>query len=122
VPLLSRGDEAVQLPLLAEKGQIDGRMADRGGQRDRGALCVTPDGRVLVALARHDSSEPITATLIELGCERVVGLDRGSRHGAFLHRAGTSDPPLGNYGPSALYAVSRSMIPRASRVFTSPSP
>jgi hypothetical protein len=88
---------------------------DRGGLRDRGAMCVTPDGRVLIALGRHDSGDPVTSVLLELGCDRVVGLDRGSRHGAFAHRAGTDNPPLGSYEPSALYAVSRAMIPRAAR-------
>jgi hypothetical protein len=120
VPVLAPGDEAVQLPLLADHGEVDARAGDRGGQRERGALCVTPSGRVLVALGRHDSNDPLAAALVELGCQRVVGLDRGSRHDAFVHRAGTSDAPLDSYGPSVLYAVSRGMTPRASRVFEQP--
>lgn len=117
-PVLTAGQEAVQLPLLADRGQVETRAMDRGGLRDRGALCVAEDGKVLVALARHDSADPVTTVLLELGCDRVVGLDRGSRHAAFAHRAGTEDPPLGSYEASVLYAVSRGMIPRASRVFT----
>jgi hypothetical protein len=114
-PPLAAGQEAVQLPLLADRGQVETRAMDRGGMRDRGAMCVAKDGKVLVALGRHDSADPVTNVLLELGCDRVVGLDRGSRHGAFAHRAGTEQPPLGSYEPSVLYAVSRGMIPRAAR-------
>jgi hypothetical protein len=112
-PALSHGEDAVQLPLLASDGEIDARAGDRGSQRLRGALCVTPSGRLLVASAVHDSNEPLASALLDLGCNRVVALDRGSRHAAFVHRAGTADPPLNRYETSALYALSRPMTPRA---------
>jgi hypothetical protein len=114
-PELAPAEEAVQLPLLADDGKVDGRAADRGGSRLRGALCVTPNGRVLVAVARHDSSDPLASVLLESGCRRVVGLDRGSRHPAFVQRTGTADPPLSRYETSVLYALGRPMTPHGFR-------
>jgi hypothetical protein len=114
-PALANDEEAVQLPLLAESGHVDPRASDRGGTRIRGALCVTSSGRVLVAVGKHDSSDPLASALVSSGCERVVGLDRGSRHPAFLSRAGTEDPPKSRYETSVLYALARPMTPRAFR-------
>lgn len=112
---LAEGEEAVQLPLLAHDGVVDGRASDRGGSRLRGALCVSEGGRVLVALGKHDSSDPLASALVEAGCRQVVGLDRGSRHPAFVHRTGTADAPLTRYETSALYAVGRPMTPHGFR-------
>ena len=112
-PTLAGGEDAVQLPLLADEGVIDARSSDRGGTRIRGALCVAPDGRLLVALARHDSSDPVASVLLEAGCRRVVATDRGSRHAAFIHRAKTAELPLSRYDTSVLYAVARPMTPHA---------
>jgi hypothetical protein len=81
----------------------------------RAALGVTRAGRVVVALARHDSSDPLASALVRAGCERVVELDRGSHHPSFLHRVGTSTPPMDGYEATALYALARPMIPRAFR-------
>ena len=114
-PKLEPGEDAVQLPLLAKDGEVDPRAADRGGTRARGALCVTSTGRIMIATARHDSSDPLAATLVELGCKEVVALDRGSRHPAFVHRAGTPEAPLSSYETSALYAIGRPMTPYAFR-------
>jgi hypothetical protein len=112
-PTLGPGEDAVQLPLLANDGTVDERSTDRGGTRLRGALCVTADGRVLVASARHDSSDPIASVLVEAGCQRVVATDRGSRHPAFFHQARTAEPPLSHYETTVLYAVARPMTPHA---------
>jgi hypothetical protein len=117
-PKLEAADAAVQLPLLAKDGEVDARATDRGGARLRGALCVASTGRVLVAMARHDSSDPLAATLVELGCRTVVALDRGSRHAAFVHRAATPDAPLSSYETSVLYALARPMTPHAFRYGT----
>jgi hypothetical protein len=119
-PKLAPSEEAVQLPLLAKDGEVDARAADRGGTRIRGALCVTRDGRILIATGRHDSSDPLAATLVDLGCRDVVALDRGSRHPAFVHRTGTPDAPLSSYETSVLYAVGRPMTPYAFRYGTEP--
>lgn len=112
---LTAGDEAVQLPVLAEAGELTHLGQQAGDQRQRGALCVTPEGWVMTARARHDSSAPLAKVLVDLGCSRVVELDRGSHHPAFLHRTGTATPPTGGYETTVLYAVGRPMLPRAFR-------
>lgn len=115
VPTIAPDEQAVQLPLLADNGQITDKARERGDLRLRAALGVTRSGRVIVALARHDSSDPLASALLRAGCERVVELDRGSRHPSFLHRAGTTTPPMNGYEATALYALARPMIPRAFR-------
>jgi hypothetical protein len=107
--------EAVQLPALAEGGELTPLSQEHGALRQRGALCVTPTERVLVALARHDSSAPLASFLLKAGCERVVELDRGSHHPAFVHRAETPTPPIADYEPSVLYALAVPMTPTAFR-------
>ncbi|HEY3497004.1 MAG TPA: hypothetical protein VGK73_20035, partial [Polyangiaceae bacterium] len=89
---LSAGEHAVQLPLLADDGDVTARARERGDARLRSALGVTPDGRVVIALLRHDSSDPLAVALRNAGCRRVVELDRGSHHPAFVGRAGADSP------------------------------
>lgn len=109
-----RSDEqAVQLPLLADASGITERARDRGDLRMRAALGVTRSGRVLVGLLRHDSSDPLALALLDAGAERVVELDRGSHHPAFLHRAGTPTPPTQTYDSTTLWALGRPMLPGA---------
>ena len=81
--------------------------------RARAQLCVLPDRAVIVALSTFDSDEAGTDVLLNAGCSRVVALDRGSQHGAFVHRTGTETPPEPRYEPSALYAVEIPMLGRA---------
>jgi hypothetical protein len=90
---LPPGAQAVQLPLLADDGDITGRARERGDSRLRSALGITPHGRLVVATARHDSSDPLAVALRAAGCKRVLELDRGSHHPAALARAGTATPP-----------------------------
>jgi hypothetical protein len=115
LPKLWKDEEAVQLPLLAKEGKLTDEARSHGSMRLRGALCVLPGGRVLLARARHDSSDPIAAALLRFGCTDVVELDRGSQHPAFLHRAGTETPPLASYETSVIYALGRPMLPHAFR-------
>jgi hypothetical protein len=114
-PELAPDEDAAQLPLLVRGRTVEPRARERGELRQRGALCVAPDGAVIIAVARHDSSDAAATALTRAGCEDVVELDRGSHHPAFLHRAGGSAPPLGNYETSVLYALGRPMLPRAFR-------
>ncbi|MBE7484846.1 MAG: hypothetical protein HS104_33380 [Polyangiaceae bacterium] len=115
VAKLDKDDESVQLPLLAENGKLTDAALAHGPLRLRGALCALPSGRVLVATARHDSSDSLAAALLKIGCTRVVEIDRGSQHPAFVHRAGSETPPLASYETSVLYAVGRPMLPHAFR-------
>ncbi|HVY25263.1 MAG TPA: hypothetical protein VHB79_01875 [Polyangiaceae bacterium] len=114
-PELAADDDAVQLPLLVKDGEVEPRARDRGELRQRGALCLAPDGALVVAVARHDSSDAVATALIRAGCKDAVELDRGSHHPAFVHRAGGSAPPMASYETSVLYALGRPMLPRAFR-------
>jgi len=114
-PTLSAEEEAVQLPLLVENGKLEPRARERGDMRRRAALCITPSERLIVASAVHDTSDTLAAALLRVGCTRVVELDRGSHHPAFLQRAGTANPPLANYETSVLYALGRPMQALAFR-------
>jgi len=114
-PELAPDEDVAQLPLLARDGNVEPRARERGELRPRGALCVGPDGAVMVALARHDSSDAVATALVRAGCSDVVELDRGSHHPAFVHRAGGATPPMASYETSVLYALGRPMLPRAFR-------
>lgn len=76
----------IQLPLLVNNGELTERARSPGARRERGALCVRATGHVVIASATHDSSGPLALALRELGCERVVELDRGSKHALRLVR------------------------------------
>jgi hypothetical protein len=114
-PELAADEDAVQLPLLVQDGAVQPRARERGELRQRGALCVAPDGALIVALSRHDSSDAVATALQRAGCHDVVELDRGSHHPAFVHRAGGVSPPLASYETTVLYALGRPMLPRAFR-------
>jgi hypothetical protein len=73
--------------------------------RPRAAACVLDDGTFLVALTTFDTDEANTQALLSLGCLRVVALDRGSHHSAFVARAGTEPPLEKRYESSALYVL-----------------
>ena len=113
--------EAVQLPLLAEEGQLTPRARERGPLRARSALCVTSSERVVVGQTRHDSSDALATALVRAGCKRVVELDRGSLHPGFVHRTGSPTPPVTGYETSVLYALGRPMSPHAFRWKPQPS-
>ena len=114
-PTLAADEEAVQLPLLVENGKLEPRARERGDMRRRSALCITPSARMIVASATHDTSDTLAAALQRVGCTRVVELDRGSHHPAFLQRAGTATPPVASYETSVLYALGRPMQALAFR-------
>ncbi len=110
---LQSNSDVVQLPWLAEGGQMLPSAREHGARRLRGALCVTPNERILVARTVHDTSAPLVTLLLEAGCSEVVELDRGSHHPALLHRAGMGEPPKLSYGPTVLYLLARHPEPRA---------
>jgi hypothetical protein len=115
VPEILTGD-AVELPLTADEGKLLPAGRKVGSLRARAQACVLPDRTVLVALSTFDSDEAGTEVLQSAGCSRVVALDRGSQHAAFVHRAGTDAAPQPRYEPSALYAIDIPMLGRAVEI------
>lgn len=105
--------DAVELPLTADDGKLLPAGRKVGSMRARAQLCVLPDRTALIALSAFDSDEAGTEVLLNAGCSRVVALDRGSQHAAFVHRAGADTAPQPRYEPSALYAVEIPMRGRA---------
>lgn len=89
--------DATELPLLAEGGKTRRRTKKLGARRRRAAACTAEDGSLLVASATYDTSEPVAQTLLELGCERIVELDRGRQVRSFVYHAGAplsgEEPP-----------------------------
>lgn len=114
-PSVGPAQEAVQLPLLADQGELLERAREPGPLRNHGGLCVLPSGLVIVARSRYDSSAPVATALLRLGCKQVLELERGSQHPAFVHRTGTDTPPVQGYEASVLYALGRPMKPGAFR-------
>lgn len=102
---LRASDAAVQLPVLIAEGEIMPQASSRGSRTLRAGLCVLPSERLLMALAHNDSSDVLALALQMQGCRNAVELDRGSHHGAFLHRLGTAEPPLAAYATSVLFGL-----------------
>jgi hypothetical protein len=108
---LAPNEEAVQLPLLTRDGVLTAEGRSQGTVRQRGALCITPEGRILIGRTRSDSSTTMANVMLRSGCKDIVELDRGSSHPNYLHRAGTDHPPTGGYETSTLYALAETMQP-----------
>ncbi len=106
---------SAQLPILAKDGKLTPAARETGSMRRRGAMCVTANGRIMVAIARHDTSDTLADALLRAGCKTVVELDRGSQHPAFVHRAETETPPMTGYETTVLYALGQQMRPFAFR-------
>lgn len=109
----TEGQTLVQLPVLAQDGELTARAREPGALRQRGALCVDGEGNVLLARLVHDSSGPLAQSLLGLGCGLVVEVDRGSQHPSFVERAGTSNPPRRGHETTVLHGFSRPATPRA---------
>jgi hypothetical protein len=105
--------DATELPLTADDGKLRPEARDVGTMRPRAAACSLDDGTFVVATTTFDSDEAATSALLDLGCARVVALDRGSHHAAFVHRAGTANAPEPRYDVTALYAVDLPLSGRA---------
>ncbi|WP_437596955.1 hypothetical protein WMF28_30685 [Sorangium sp. So ce590] len=107
------GMDATELPLTADEGRLRPEAREIGTMRRRSAACVLEDGTFLVATTTFDSDEATTEALLDLGCARVVALDRGAHRNAFVHRA-SGDPALQQaYEETALFAVGLAMPGRA---------
>ncbi|WP_437776065.1 hypothetical protein [Sorangium sp. So ce1097] len=114
--------DATELPLTADDGRLRPEAREIGTMRRRGAACVLEDGTLLVATTTFDSDEATTEALLDLGCARVVALDRGAHRNAFVHRA-SGDPALEQaYGETALFAVGLAMPGRARQLARDAAP
>jgi hypothetical protein len=82
--------------------------------RARSAACSLEDGTFVVASTTFDSDEAATTALLDLGCARVVALDRGTHHAAFVHRAGTPAPLEARYDVTTLFALDVPLTGRAA--------
>jgi hypothetical protein len=102
------GADATELPLTADEGKLRPEGREVGSMRPRAAICSL-DGTFLVATTTFDSDEATTEALLELGCRRVLALDRGGHQPTFLHRAATSTPPATRYEVTALYLLAAPM-------------
>jgi hypothetical protein len=105
--------DATELPLTADDGKLRPEARDVGTMRPRAAACALDDGTFVVATTTFDSDESATNALLDLGCSRVVALDRGSHQAAFVHRAGTASGPEPHYEATALYAIEVPLTGRA---------
>ena len=101
-----KGD-ASELVLLVESGEIRSEARKLGLRRERAAACLTSDATLLIASAAVDNAEPLASALRDLGCRRVVELNRGRQARAFIHRAGTKHPPQAQYEETVLYGFAR---------------
>ncbi|MCC6553752.1 MAG: hypothetical protein IT372_12130, partial [Polyangiaceae bacterium] len=90
---LPAGADVTELPLTADGGKLRPEAREIGAMRARAAACALEDGTFVVASTTFDSDEATTEALLDLGCARVVALDRGTHRNAFIHRAGVQVPP-----------------------------
>ncbi|WP_044986494.1 hypothetical protein [Sorangium cellulosum] len=113
---IGSGTDATELPLTADDGRLRPEAREIGTMRRRSAACALDDGTLLVATTTFDSDEATTEALLDLGCARVVALDRGAHRNAYVHRA-AGDPALQPaYEETALFAVGLAMPGRARRL------
>ncbi len=110
--------DASELMLYAESGQLRSEARRLHARRMRSAACMLDEHTLLLAAARGDNGEPTTQALLDLGCTRVVVLDRGKQVQAFVHRAGLADPPRASYDDTVLYGMAASSGGTARKLST----
>jgi hypothetical protein len=119
---LPEGADATELPMTADEGKLRPEAREVGSMRSRAAACVLADGTFAVASTTFDSDEAATSALIDLGCSRVVALDRGTHASFFLNRTGAEpaaatpgNEPAARYETTVLDLVDVPMTGRAKR-------
>jgi len=113
---LPEGADATELPMTADEGKLRPEAREVGSMRARAAACVLADGTFAVASTTFDSDEAATSALIDLGCARIVALDRGAHTSFFLHRAGTEPAPVARYETTVIDLVDTPMTGRGKRL------
>ena len=105
--------DLAELPLLLDDGAVVAEARRASTVLPRGALGLTPEGRVFVARGAFASDAPLVLALVRAGCRRAVSLDRGAHVAPVVARVGTSAPPRGRSDETSLYILSAPMKPRA---------
>jgi hypothetical protein len=101
--------DGTELPLAADGGALLSAARERGPRQLRADICLLDERRLAVAESVFDSHEANATLLLELGCARVVALDRGTEHPAW--RA-SGEAARGPFETTALVALE---VPRAGR-------
>jgi hypothetical protein len=109
---LGENREAVQLPLLADRGELLPESHEAGELRAHGAIGVTPEGWVVLARGRDDTTASLARLLLDLGATRVVELDRGSHHPVVFERPGSAVA-----GPREVSVLHALRAPRQGKAF-----
>ncbi len=81
-PDILADEELVQLPMLIKLGEPTANARSRGSLRDRGTLCLAPQGterKLILAYVNQDSNLALAQALTQLGCSFAFELDRGSQ-------------------------------------------
>lgn len=103
----------VELPLLVAGGNTTMFAESLGTERLRGAVCMGPNGRVMIASTRASSDAPLAAALLKLSCKTALSLDRGGHDEIFVERAGVAAKHAARGEQTGLYAVAMPLHPRA---------
>jgi hypothetical protein len=99
------GGSAVELPLAADLGRPLPAARSITPRRPRGAACLLDDGTLLLATATFDNDEATTLALLDLGCARVLALERGGGDEAFFVRLGGDPVPADGEATTTLYVL-----------------
>jgi len=94
--------DATELGLAVDDGALLRAARDRGPRQLRADICVLDERRLVVAESVFDSHEANATLLLELGCQRVVALDRGTEHPAW-HATGAA--AAGPFDTTALVGI-----------------
>ncbi len=103
----------VQLPLLARAGELTESARRLTGLRKHGALCLDDRGYLWTGRITHDSPAPLVLALVELGCETIVEMDRGSHSPAEAHSLNSRGAAPLSSASSFIAAITRPPQPRA---------
>lgn len=106
------GVEIIQVPVLARDGELLPVARELGGKRPRATMCLDDAGTLLVARMEHDTPAPLTQALLQLGCDLVVEMDRGSHPPPVVLRAKTNLAPGGAHEQTFLYGFEAELRPR----------
>jgi hypothetical protein len=113
--------DKTELPLTADAGKLLPEARDLGSMRARAAACMLEDGTFVLATTTFDSDEATTTPLLELGCTRVVALDRGSHMAASIQRASAETAQEERYESTVLYAIAEEMAVGAAAEARAPA-